>query len=128
MNVNLHCMVPQRYLFRTVNYIFILYIKLVIIKRNKEHLSLHRIHPLYAPFMYTHKLSPSPLQVRPNTFTHVSSFSRDIYNDDHCIWSESTIRTLDFRIHSLWSAFTFCGYYTVTGSPYNFVFSQDTTS
>ena len=35
-----------------------------------------------------------------------------------------TIRTLDFRIHSLWSPFTFCGYYTVTGSPYSSVFAQ----
>ena len=57
---------PQSYLFRTMNlYIFILYIKLVIIKRNKEHLSPHRIHPLYAPFMYAHKLYPRPLKVRP---------------------------------------------------------------
>ena len=57
---------PQWYLFRTVNfYIFILYKKLVIIKRNEEYLSLHRIHPLYAPFTYAHKLSPSPLKVRP---------------------------------------------------------------
>ena len=59
---------------------------------------------------------------------HVSSFSRDIYNDDHCIWSESTIRTLDFRIHSLRSPFMFSGYYTVTGSPYNSVFAHDMTS
>ena len=57
---------PQWYLFRTVNlYIFILYTKLVIIKRNEEHLSLHRIHPLYAPFTYAHKLSPGPLKVSP---------------------------------------------------------------
>ena len=55
---------PQWYLFRTVNlYIFILYTKLVIIKRNEEHLSLHHIPPLYAPFMYAHKLSPGPLKV-----------------------------------------------------------------
>ena len=46
MNVNLHCMVPTMIFIRTVNlYIFILYIKLVIIKRNEEHLSLHRIPP-----------------------------------------------------------------------------------
>ena len=57
---------PQWYLFRTVNlYIFILYTKLVIIKRNEEHLSLHRIPPLYAPFTYAHKLSPGPLKVSP---------------------------------------------------------------
>ena len=57
---------PQWYLFRTVNlYIFILYIKLVIIKRNEEHLSPHRIHPLNAPFTYTHKLSLGPLKVSP---------------------------------------------------------------
>ena len=37
---------PQWYIFRTMNlYILILYIKVVIIKRNEEHLSLHRIPP-----------------------------------------------------------------------------------
>ena len=41
---------------------------------------------------------------------HVSSFSHDIYSDDHCISSEGTIHTLDFRIHSLQSPFTFYGY------------------
>ena len=32
--------------------------------------------------------------------------------DGHCIWNESTIR----------SAYTFCGDYTITGSPYSYVF------
>ena len=45
---------PWWYLFRTLNfYIFILYIKLVIIKRNEEHLSLHRIPPS-TPLSCTH--------------------------------------------------------------------------
>ena len=57
---------PQWYLFRTVNlYIFILYTKLVIIKRNEEHLSLHRIPPC-TPLSRMHtKLSPGPLKVSP---------------------------------------------------------------
>ena len=118
----------QWYLFRTVDfYIFILYIKLVRIKRNEVHLSAHHT-PLYTTFTYSQKLSLGHLKVCPNTSKHVSSFSHDIYNDDHCIWSESMIRTLDFKIHSLRSPFTFCGYYTFTGSPYNSVFAQDTTS
>ena len=49
-------------------YIFILYTKLVIIKRNEEHLSLHRIPPLYAPFMYAHKRHPR--NTHTNTCTH----------------------------------------------------------
>ena len=57
---------PQWYLFHTVNlYIFILYTKLVIIKRNEEHLSLHRIPPC-TPLSRMHtKLSPGPLKVSP---------------------------------------------------------------
>ena len=38
------------------------------------------------------------------------------------------IRTLDFIIHSLRSPFMFCGYYTITSSPYSSVFAQDITS
>ena len=86
MNVNLHCMVPTMIFVPHYEFcIFRLYIKLVKIKRNEENLSLHRIHPLYAPITYTHKLYPGPLKLSPSTFTHATSFSRDIYSDDHCI-------------------------------------------
>ena len=66
-NANLHCMVPTM--------IFILHCEFVYFytiykaRHNKEKqrasLSLHRIHPLYAPFTYTQKLSPGPLKVSP---------------------------------------------------------------
>ena len=53
---NLYCMVPTMIFIPHCEFVyFILYTKLVIIKRNEEHLSLHRIPPLYAPFTYAHK-------------------------------------------------------------------------
>ena len=72
---------PQWYLFRTVNlYIFILYTKLVIIKRNEEHLSLHRIPPpLYALSRMHTKLSPGPLKVSPPAHSRMFHLSLAIY-------------------------------------------------
>ena len=58
-------------------------------------------------------LPPSPLLIRVWL-----NLKRDKYTGDHCIWSESTIRSLDFRIRSLRSLYTFCGDYKVTSSPY----------
>ena len=65
-NANLHCMVPTMIFIPHCEFnIFILYTKLVIIKRNQEHLSLHRIPPC-TPLSRMHtKLSPGPLKVSP---------------------------------------------------------------
>ena len=53
-NTNLHCMVPIMIFIPHCEFVyFILYIKLVIIKRNEEHLSLHRIPPS-TPLSRTH--------------------------------------------------------------------------
>ena len=50
----LHCMVPTMIFIPHCEFVyFILYIKLVIIKRNEEHLSLHRIPPS-TPLSHTH--------------------------------------------------------------------------
>ena len=71
---------PQWYLFRTVNlYIFILYTKLVIIKRNEEHLSLHRIPPLYAPFTYAHKTISRSSKSKPPENSRMFHLSLAIY-------------------------------------------------
>ena len=104
---------------------------------------------LYAPFTYAHKLSLDPLKLRPHPHSCVTvivfqakaqyglwtlecaHYGQHIHflviiwslahriapyfdgdNDGHCIWNEITIR----------SAYTFCGDYTITGSPYNYVF------
>ena len=60
-------------------YIFILYTKLVIIKRNEEHLSLHRIPPLYAPFTYAHKTISMSSKSKPPENSRVFHLSLAIY-------------------------------------------------
>ena len=53
-NANLHCMVPTMIFIPHYEFVyFILYIKLVIIKRKEEHLSLHR-KPPSTPLSRTH--------------------------------------------------------------------------
>ena len=70
---------PQWYLFRTVNlYIFILYIKLVIIKRNEEHLSLHRIPPLRPFHVRTQTISRSS-KIKPPAHSRMFHLSLAIY-------------------------------------------------
>ena len=67
MNVNLHCMVPP--MLFIPHYAFLYFYTIYKVSDNKEKrrasLSLHRIPPLYAPFMYAQKLSPGPLKVSP---------------------------------------------------------------
>ena len=72
---------PQWYLFRTVNlYIFILYTKLVIIKRNEEHLSLSIAYPpLYAPFTYAHRTISRSSKSKPLENSRVFHLSLVIY-------------------------------------------------
>ena len=60
-------------------YIFILYTKLVIIKRNEEHLSLHRIPPLYAPFTYAHKTISRSSKSKPPENSRMFHLSPAIY-------------------------------------------------
>ena len=61
-------------------YTFILYTKLVIIKRNEEHLSLHRITPrLYAPFTYAHKTISSSSKSKPPENSRMFHLSLAIY-------------------------------------------------
>ena len=65
-NANLHCIVPAMIFIPHCEFVyFILYTKLVIIKRNEEHISLHRIPPC-TPLSCMHtKLSLGPLKVSP---------------------------------------------------------------
>src|SRR5215216_6687879 len=59
-------------------------------------------HPLFLHHFHvrTQTISrPSKIMHAPDTFTH----------DGHCISSESTIRSPDFRIISSRSPYTFCG-------------------
>ena len=83
----LHCMVPTMIFIPHCEFLYFYTIYKVSHNKEKQRASLSPSHtPLYAPFTYAHKLSPGPLKVSPqHTFTHVSSFSRDIYSDDHCI-------------------------------------------
>ena len=120
---------PQWYLFRTVNfYIFILYTKLVIIKRNEEHISLHRIPPC-TPLSCMHtKLSLGPLKVSPQKI-HACFIFLSRYMQWRSLYLKRKHDTyIGLRINSLRSPFTFSGYYAVTGSPYNSVFAHDMTS
>ena len=62
----LHCMVPTMIFIPHCEFVYFYNIyKVSHNKEKKEHLSLHRTHPLYAPFTYAHKLSPGPLKVSP---------------------------------------------------------------
>ena len=79
-NANLHCMVPTMIFIPHCDlYIFILYTKLVIIKRNEEHLSLHRIPPLYAPFTYAHKTISRSSKSKPPENSRMFHLSLAIY-------------------------------------------------
>ena len=60
-------------------YIFIIYTKLFIIKRNEEHLSLHRIPPLYAPFTYAHKTISRSSKSKPPENSRMFHLSLAIY-------------------------------------------------
>ena len=77
----LHCTVPTMIFIPHCEFVFlILYIKLVIIKRNEEHLSLHRIPPPSMPlFTYARKLSPGPLKVSPPAHSRMFHLSLVIY-------------------------------------------------
>ena len=70
---------PQWYLFRTVNfYIFILYMKLVIIERNKEHLSPSHTPPLRPFHVRTQTISRSS-KSKPPTHSRMFHLSLAIY-------------------------------------------------
>ena len=65
-NANLHCMVPTMIFIPHCEFVYFYTIyKVVIIKRNEENLSLHRIPPC-TPLSHMHtELSPGPLKVSP---------------------------------------------------------------
>ena len=65
MNANLHCMVPTIIFIPHCEFVYFYTIYKVSHNKEKRRASLSIAYPLYAPFMYTHKLSPSPLKVSP---------------------------------------------------------------
>ena len=126
----LHCMVPTMIFIPHCEFVYFYTIHKGSHNKEKQRasLSLHRIHPLYAPFTYAHKLSPGPLKVRPQHI-HACFIFLSRYIQWRSLYLKGKHDTyIDFTIQSLRSPFTFCGYYIVMGSPYNSVFAQDTTS
>ena len=125
----LHFMVPTMIFIPHCEFVY--FYTIYKVSHNKEKtksISLHRIPPLYAPSTYAHKLSPGPLKVSPQHIHACCIFlsryiqGRSLYlkrKHDTYIGLQNPLITV--TIYVLWL-------YTVTGSPYNSVFAQDTTS
>ena len=129
-NANLHCMVPTMIFIPHCEFVYFYTIYKVSHNKEKRRASLSPSHnPMYAPFTYAHKTISRSSKSKPPENSRMFHLSLAIYAMTIIVFeAKSTIRTLDLRIHSLRSPFTFSGYYAVTGSRYNSVFAHDMTS
>ena len=129
MNVNLHCMVHTMIIILHCKFLYFYTIYKVSHNKVKRRESLSPLHtPPLRPFHVRTQTISRSSKSKPQhihaCFIFLSRYIqwRSLYlkrKHDTYIGLQNPLITVTF---------TFCGYYTVMGSPYNSVFSQDMTS